>query len=106
MDPVPYPKGAATRIEASVRALLGTGNRVLLVTPACPSVEGFSPKLEIEGLKHRVFRLEEDNFLDRALAFRQRLEVLCAQRRPRVAVVRSIWEGLGVLRALPETPVI
>ncbi|CAN0396902.1 unnamed protein product, partial [Phaeothamnion confervicola] len=106
MDPIPYAKGAAVRIEASVRACLAQGFQVRLVTSAAPPLEGFAPRLELPGLEHIQVDLKEDNFLERAVAFRSAVSRQARELTPDLSIVRSIWEGLGVLEGLPQTPLI
>lgn len=98
-DPVPFPKGAATRIEATVRALAAAGARVTVVTPAAPPVPGFPASLA--GLDHRTIRLEAENFLDRALAFRAEVARVLEEGFDG-CMVRSTWEGVpAALAGLP-----
>ncbi len=95
-DPVPFPKGAATRIAATVRALTRAGARVTLLTPQAPPVPGFAPRLE--GLDHRPVVLQADNFLDRALAFRAHVAETLAGEAWDACWVRSPWEGVPAAR--------
>jgi len=95
-DPVPFPKGAATRIEATVRALVKAGARVTLLTPQAPPVAGFAARLE--GLDHRPVAVEAQNFLDRALAFRARV-ARTLNEGFEACMVRSPWEGVPAARA-------
>lgn len=106
MDPIPYAKGAAVRIEASVRACLAQGFQVRLITSAAPPLEGFAPRLEMPGLEHFPIDLKDENFLDRALAFRSVVAMQALEFKPHIAIVRSIWEGLGALEVGPTTPLI
>lgn len=101
-DPVPWPKGSGTRIEATVRALVKAGAQVHLHTPAPPRpMDGFAPSLEFEGLTHRPVVIEEENFLDRVLAFRQSVRHLLEQETFQAGMFRSPWEGLPILEKLP-----
>lgn len=88
-DPVPHPKGAARRIETTVRALAAAGSQVTLLTPG-PG--------RLEGVDHQTVDLPQRNFLDRVLAFRAAAEAAC--RRPGWDLLwfRSIWEGLPAVR--------
>lgn len=95
-DPVPFPKGAATRIEATVRALGAAGAEVTLLTPQAPPVPGFAARLE--GLDHRPVPVVEDNFLDRALAFRAHVARTLDEGYA-ACMVRSPWEGVPAARA-------
>ena len=93
-DPVPHPKGAAQRIEATVRALLAAGAEVTLLTPAGP--EG----RVLEGVDQRCVPLPGDGFLERALAFRQAAADRLREAPPDVVWFRSPWEGVpAVLEA-------
>lgn len=96
-DPVPFPKGAATRIEATVRALTRAGAQVTLLTPQAPPVPGFAARLE--GLDHRPAVVEADNFLDRALKFRAHVAETLALEAFDACWVRSPWEGVPAARA-------
>lgn len=101
-DPVPWPKGSGTRIEATVRALVKAGVEVYLHTPAPPRpMDGFQPVLELEGLTHRPVVIEQDNFLDRVLAFRQTVRALLERESFDAGMFRSPWEGLPILEKLP-----
>lgn len=94
-DPVPFPKGSAVRIEATVRALVKGGAQVRLVTPAPPApVEGFESQLEIPGLEHLPVPCPGEHFLDRAMAFREAVRHRVAENKDDVLFFRSIWEGL------------
>lgn len=103
-DPVPWPKGSGTRIEATVRALAAADAKVYLHTPAPPrALEGFAPRLEATNVDHRPVWLEGKNFLDRALAFRASVSELLSRESFEAAIFRSPWEGLPVARAIPNT---
>ncbi len=93
-DPAPHPKGAAQRIEATVRALAAAGVRVTLLTPAGPGGRALA------GLDHRTVALPHEGFLDRALAFRNAAEALVRLESPDLVWFRSPWEGVpAVLEA-------
>ncbi len=93
-DPAPHPKGAAQRIEATVRALAAAGARVTLLTPTGP--EGRT----LAGLDHRCAALPHEGFLERALAFREVAATLVRQEPWDVVWFRSPWEGVpAVLEA-------
>ena len=93
-DPTPHPKGAAQRIEATVRALAATGARVTLLTPAGPGGR------VLEGLDHRPVALPQEGFLDRALAFREAAAARLREVQPDLVWFRSPWEGVpAVLEA-------
>ncbi len=95
-DPVPFPKGSAVRIEATVTALARAGAQVQLLTPLAEQPpEGFATSLEVEGVCHQPVPIGGDHFLDRALSFRQAVK---EQMKPaQVAIFRSPWEGLAML---------
>lgn len=102
-DPVPWPKGSGTRIEATVRALAEAGAKVHLHTPAPPRpMEGFAPLLEAEGVTHRPVVVEHENFIDRVLAFRETVRDLLEREQFDAAIFRSTWEGVPILKAVPR----
>ena len=101
-DPVPYPKGSGSRIEATVRALADAGAQVVLHTPAQMSpVAGFASRLEGPNIDHRPVEVRDENFLDRVLFFRKSVELLLQTERFDAAVFRSPWEGVPILRRVP-----
>ncbi len=97
-DPVPFPKGAGVRIEATVRALVKAGAHLTLVTPKLAKPAGFSQHLE--GLDHRLIEVGpgQDAFIDRALRFRRGVEELLYQGPWEVFWFRSPWEGWAAQR--------
>jgi glycosyltransferase involved in cell wall biosynthesis len=99
-DPVPFPKGSAVRIEATIRALLKAGAQVRLVTPAPPRpVDGFNSQLNIPGLEHVPVPCQGEHFLDRAMAFREAVRTRVAENVDDVLFFRSIWEGLPMVES-------
>lgn len=101
-DPVPFPKGSGSRIEATVRALADAGAQVVLHTPAqAQPVEGFPTRLEGPNIDHRPVENKEENFLDRVLCFRRSVELVLGAERFDAAVFRSPWEGVPILGAVP-----
>ena len=92
-DPVPFPKGAGIRIEATVRALVKAGARLTLVTPRIPKPEGFGHTLE--EIDHHLVEVGSgsDSFLDRALRFRRGVEEWLHKEDWDVFWFRSPWEG-------------
>ena len=101
-DPVPWPKGSGTRIEATVRALAKAGAQVHLHTPLAPrSLDGFPERLEVENVEHRPVVIDGENFLERALAFRESVELLVSSLEFDRAIFRSLWEGLPILKHVP-----
>jgi len=91
-DPVPHPKGAAQRIEATVRALALAGAQVRVLTPAGP--EG----RVLAGLDHQTVDLPQEGFLQRALAFREAARTLLTREPPDLVWFRSPWEGVPAVR--------
>ena len=92
-DPVPFPKGAGVRIEATVRGLVKAGARLTLVTPKVGKPEGFSDCLE--GIDHHQVAVGPgaDPFIDRALRFRRGVEEWLNSQPWDVFWFRSPWEG-------------
>lgn len=94
-DPVGYPKGAAQRIEATVRALAAQGADVTLLTSAIPGV----PRLEgIRGVIHHPLDVTLPNFLDRALAFRRAVTPWIHAEPWDAVWFRTPWEGIAAAR--------
>jgi glycosyltransferase involved in cell wall biosynthesis len=91
-DPVPHPKGAAQRIEATVRALALAGARVRVLTPAGPAGR------VLDGVDHRTVALPQEGFLQRALAFREAAQELLTREPPDLVWFRSPWEGVPAVR--------
>jgi len=91
-DPVPFPKGAGVRIEATVRALVRAGAQLRLVTPRIAKPAGFGEQLE--GIDHHLVEVGsgEDPFLERATRFRRGVEEQL-QAGWDVFWFRSPWEG-------------
>lgn len=91
-DPVPFPKGAGVRIEATVRALLKAGAELRLVTPSVPKPTGYSQTLD--GVDHRLVEVGpgEEAFLERAMRFRRGVEQHLLEPWD-VFWFRSPWEG-------------
>ncbi len=89
-DPVPAPKGAAVRIERTLRTLVDLGHEVELFTPARPNGRlGFLP--------HDTVELPQENFLERMLAFRHAATEWLADRRAEAVQFRGLWEGIAAL---------
>lgn len=97
-DPVPFPKGAGVRIEATVRALIKAGAQLTLATPDLPKPQGFASVLE--GIDHHLIGVGpgEEAFIDRALRFRRGVEELLTSRSWDVFWFRSPWEGWAARR--------
>lgn len=79
-DPVPAPKGAAVRIEATLEALRSLGHSVEAFLP--PSADGTA----------------SGNFLERMLEHRRAAAAWLAGRRADLVQFRSIWEGIPAAR--------
>lgn len=102
-DPVPWPKGSGTRIEATVRAFAKAGAQVHLHTPIAPkSLDEFASRLEIPNLTHCPVEIREENFLERVMAFRQSVRHLLEEQSFDAAVFRSPWEGLPIVQRVPR----
>lgn len=102
-DPVPWPKGSGTRIEATVRALARAGAKVHLHTPAPPrTIEGFSERLEVENIVHEPVGVHDENFIDRVLNFRTSVTEVLARKSFDAAIFRSPWEGVPIVRSVPK----
>jgi glycosyltransferase involved in cell wall biosynthesis len=83
-DIVPFPKGAAIRIQATVSALRALGHEVSLFTP-----RGSGAPLD----GHDTVVLRDENPLARMLAFRRAAAEWLSDRRAEIVQFRSIWEG-------------
>lgn len=105
-DPVPFPKGAGVRIEATVQALRRAGAHVTLVSPRVPKPAPFPEKLA--GFDHRLIDVGPggDPFLDRALRFRRGVEGLLSEGRWDLFWFRSPWEGWALQRAASPLPFV
>lgn len=105
-DPVPFPKGAGVRIEATVRALLAAGTRLTLATPRSARPAGFAERLE--AVDHRLIDVGpgSDPFIDRALRFRRGVEELLNQGEWDAFWFRSPWEGWAAPRTGFRGPLI
>ena len=97
-DPVPFPKGAGVRIEATVRALQKAGAEVTLMTPKVGVPAGFPEQLQ--GIDHRRVEVGpgESPFLERALRFRRAVEEALTGEPWSVFWFRSPWEGWAATR--------
>jgi len=97
-DRFPSPKGAATHIDAFVRALASAFGHVDLVTLAPDPEEA---PYDAPGVTHHGLDAQGENMIGRALDFRGRLQHWWGDRRPDVVHVRSIFEGYPLARARP-----
>lgn len=91
-DPIPAPKGAATRIGSTVAALRALGHEVRLLTPALPG----GPASPIDG-HDRVGIDLEDELLDRMLSFRSAAAGWLERRSGEVVWFRGTWEGMAAV---------
>ncbi len=102
-DPVPWPKGSGTRIEATVRALAAAGAKVTLHTPAPPrTLQGFAERLDVDGVTHEPVLIDNENFIDRVLSFRSSVEELLERESFEAAIFRSPWEGVPIVKMVPR----
>lgn len=95
-DPVPHPKGAAQRIEATVRALAAAGASVTLMTP--------DGGRRLAWVDHRPVDVGSGGFLERALAFREAAARAVRSEPFDVVWFRSPWEGVPL--ALSGRPAV
>jgi glycosyltransferase involved in cell wall biosynthesis len=84
-DVVPAPKGAAVRIQRTVRTLGDLGHEVEVLTPPIESPAAGG------------------NFLARMLEFRAHARAWLAARRADVVQFRSIWEGIAAVEWAQRT---
>lgn len=85
----PNRKGSGTRIRQTVTALAEAGAQVTLLTLRGDPDGPESPP----GVRHRPLRILEDNYLSRALAFRDAVGRALYAERPDVVHVRGPFEG-------------
>jgi glycosyltransferase involved in cell wall biosynthesis len=103
-DRFPSAKGAATHIDAFARALGREFGNVRLVTipPLPDAVTGKTPVWEAPGVTHCPLSAEGPALFERVIAYRSQVwnwwkrEFGSQNRRPRVAHVRSIYEGYPI----------
>lgn len=109
-DRFPSPKGAATHIDAFARALGRRFGRVRLVTihPAPDPITGAVPEWRADGVEHCPLPADGPALFERVLAYRTHIwnwwkhQFGSKNQRPRVAHVRSIFEGYPIARNKPE----
>ncbi len=87
-DLIPSPKGAGTHVRYFVEALARRYTVTLLSLG-----EGGG---DLYGARHRPLRLGQENYLDRALAFREAVWDVLAEERCEVVHYRSMWAALPV----------
>ena len=91
-DPAPAPKGAAVRIARTLATLTQLGHEVQVLTTAGRD------DTRLEGVTHDTVRLDQENFLQRMLAFRAAAADWLRGRRADLVQFRSIWEGLPAVQ--------
>lgn len=96
-DRFPSPKGAATHIAAFISALAHDFANIDLVTVAGPAAQP-KPALPNASIRHSELLAIGPSLIERVLCFRANLRSWWGQRRPRVAHVRSIFEGYPIAR--------
>ena len=108
-DRFPSPKGAATHIHAFASALGKRFGRVHLLTvpPLPPELGGPPGPVELPGVEHVPIPAAGEQVIERVLDFRSHLWAWWRHRfgvreeRPRIAHVRSIFEGYPIARDKP-----
>ena len=104
-DVFPSPKGAATHIDAFVRALGDSYGGVELVTlaehdaarrAARPWLEAPAARAHAKGVTHHGLAVHGSNLITRAMCFRSMIASWWGKRRARIAHVRSIYEGYPI----------
>jgi glycosyltransferase involved in cell wall biosynthesis len=90
-EPFPNEKGSGTRIAELGRGLVEAGAEVHVVT--LPGSR-LPPPL---GLVHHALRVDNDNYLQRALAFRDQVARRLRSIRPDVIHFRGIFEGQAAM---------
>jgi glycosyltransferase involved in cell wall biosynthesis len=91
-DVVPSPKGAAVRIERTVRTMTALGHDVRLLTSCAATGAG------LDGIAHETISLPQSNFLARMLAFRRATAAWLEKQSGDLVQCRTIWEGLAAVR--------
>ena len=103
-DRFPSPKGAATHIDAFAKALGAEFGNVTLVTvpPVADDETGELPQWQAAGVTHCPLPADGASLFERVLAWRTHIWSWWKQefgqhgRRPRVAHIRSIFEGYPI----------
>jgi glycosyltransferase involved in cell wall biosynthesis len=93
-DRVPAAKGAATHIEANVRAL---GERFGSVILATPGPDDGPPRDFAPGVRQIVLGCPDDDVIGRAMTFRVKLRALLTQQAFDVIHFRSPLEGYALI---------
>ena len=109
-DRFPSPKGASTHIDAYARALgCEFGNVRLVTIPPIEAEAASQPECwSAEGVTHCPLPAEGASMFERVLSYRTQIwswwkrEFAAHDRRPRVAHVRSIFEGYPIARNKSE----
>ena len=91
-EPFPNAKGSGTRIGQMLRALVGSGREVVLLTLPGRGAGELPP-----GVEHRALPVFRGNFLERALAFRHRVARELHALRPHAIHFRGIFEGQAAM---------
>lgn len=89
-DPIPSPKGAGTHVRYFTEALASRYDVTLLSIDREPREESCF------GARHRVIGLPQENFLDRALAYREAVWDILESEPFDVVHFRTMWAALPV----------
>ncbi len=94
-DEVPAPKGAAVHIEHFAAAIAEVADLTLVTARFGnhDSASAADANNEVRPYKQVQLAVPEENFLDRAQRFREKLAVLLRAESFQVIHFRSIWEG-------------
>ncbi|MCA9654633.1 MAG: glycosyltransferase family 4 protein [Myxococcales bacterium] len=98
-EPFPNAKGSGTRIGQMLRALVGSGREVVLLTLPGRGAGELPP-----GVEHRALPVFRGNFLERALAFRHRVARELHALRPHAIHFRGIFEGQAAMAYAERHP--
>ncbi|MHB9025620.1 MAG: glycosyltransferase family 4 protein [Armatimonadota bacterium] len=90
-DPIPSPKGAGTHVTNFVSALAERYDVTLLSLGGAEAAESV-----YLGARHLPVPLPQDNYLDRALAFREAVWDALQEHRYDLVHFRSMWAALPV----------
>src|SRR5687768_8668122 len=90
-EPFPNEKGSGTRMAELGRGLVEAGAEVHLVT--LPGSANPTPARVV----HHALRIDEDNYLARALAFRAEVARRLTSIRPDIIHFRGIFEGQAAI---------
>jgi glycosyltransferase involved in cell wall biosynthesis len=110
-DRFPAPKGAAVHIDAFTKALAAEFGPVDLVAVAGAGNDGVELPGDVDaspsstpasGVRVHPLPAVGGTLIERVLAFRRALRTWWGDRRPRVAHVRSIFEGYPLVQSRPR----